>query len=73
MSLVPDASLKADLFNLKAAMRQEEERHNQVMQVLKLRRKELQLLCPHINTRYSPDPSGGHDSYYVCLDCDKEF
>jgi hypothetical protein len=35
--------------------------------------KTLEARCPHPDTSFCGDPSGGNDSYYVCTYCGKEL
>ena len=49
----------------------ENNRHDRRLARLKSALKDSQKLCPHKETSFQEDPSGGNDSYYYCDACDK--
>ena len=53
----------------------EDERHREVINVLRIRNREYQKTCEHNRewTHYEPDPSGNNDSYTECRKCGKQW
>lgn len=52
-------------------MSRERVRHERKCDRLKASLKEFQAMCKHENTIFQSDPSGGNDSYIICVLCDK--
>lgn len=49
----------------------EKVRHERRCKALEDRLEAFQKICPHDNTRFQEDPSGGNDSELICILCDK--
>lgn len=47
--------------------------HEENVKKLEKRLEAFQKLCEHENTHFESDPSGGSDSCYICVDCEKEL
>ena len=50
----------------------EDDRHKKRLKELKDTLYRIQDRCPHYDTSFESDPSGGNDSYYYCNLCRKE-
>lgn len=64
--------IKNDRQQLNQERRQIEASHTKIKESWLVKLRTLETQCPHPDTDFCDDPSGGNDSYYVCTYCGKE-
>jgi hypothetical protein len=56
-------------YGILGELRKLQKKHSEEQQFVKDKLKALEQRCPHGNVVWYPDPAGGNDSSYECIDC----
>ncbi len=65
--------IKRERQQLDQERRRNEIEYTKTKEAWLIKLKALEARCPHPDTTFCGDPSGGNDSYYVCTYCGKEL